>query len=345
MAHPEDNSGLLNVGDEIRDYEYERGLNVNAGKLAASEAKNSELTIALAAELAKTARLEKQYADHMATHAPQLTLNQKLIGVQIFTDRGHYTNYDRIREHLAYTGFKTARSFLGTGTTQAQIDHMNRLTDELGIDWMLTVGKPMVTLSDADKSEIVDKRSQIKKVRRLCGWNESNNMGSGWVGPTVDHNEWLMDEFGNVDRIGSFQLWAGTMAKHNADLDAIGPAANGSFHDIVWHLYKPGEDRIVDFEARYRRHFGNLPIVCSETGMSTALNQSQGAEKMTPEQQATYLKTHTGLYVKRGYEVYVFESENGPNENTNREDGLGLFFNDGSPKPAATMFREYLPAA
>ena len=295
-------------------------------------------------------RVQQEYAEHMRTHEPVLTPNQNLIGVQVFTDRGHYTNFPRIRDHLAQTGFKRARSFLGLGTDQAEIDHMNALSDEFGIEWMLTVGQPRDVLSDAERSEIVDKRRRIKKVRRLCSWNEPNNAKRGngpietWVQTTADHGAWLMDQFGDVDRIGSMQLWAGELPKHHAALDLVAPAVKGTFHDIVWHLYQVGEARIIDFENRYYRHFGKLPVVCSETGMSTALRQVQGAEKRTPDEQAPYLRDHVGLYVKRGHEVYVFEMENGPNEDTNREDGLGLYFNDGSPKPAAGTMRELLTA-
>ena len=284
--------------------------------------------------------------------------NPKLaqVGIQVFPERRDlsYWDHEGTFQMLEYLGIKNIRGNVRPTTTQRTIDFFNRCYDELGIESCLTIGEPRVELTAAEWDSIGSILSMMRGVKRLSNWNEPNHRRSKDAAPLFEwwlktgrHGNAIWNRYRNDYIITSMQMWAGNLNDHDADLDKVAPYVNGTFHEIAWHLYQVGLDKVLRFENKYFGLFGELPVVCTETGMSTAPNQRQIAASMTEEEQAKYITLHIDRdYVSRGHTVYWFETrdEFDP-EGTDREDWLGIFRHDGSPKPAATALKEYLAAA
>lgn len=308
----------------------------------------------------------KQYADHMATHPVEgPTVAQKSIGIQTFferTDLSYGKDRQGTFDMLKFLGVKNIRANIGPTTDQTVIDWWNRCTDELGIELAITVGKPRVPLTAGQWDTIAAKLGQVRGAKALHSWNEPNHQRNptdppltNWQANAIRHGYELHKRFGGTHEIGSAQLWSGNRTTHHNDLRSLAAASvtidgktvkyADTFETIVWHLYQSGVDRMADYETIYRSLFGDRPIVCSETGMSTAPNQAQGAASMTEAGQADYIKQHLGMYLAAGHKVYWFElrDEFDP-DGTDREDWLGIFRHDGTPKPAANALRELLTA-
>lgn len=313
------------------------------------------------------AQAEKALADyeaHMKTHAPVFTKAQQSVGIQVFPDRGDLSygkDLPGTKKMLADLKIKKVRGGIGPATTQTVIDWYNDIYDTLGIEACLTVGKPRDVLTAAEWDKVGVVLGKMRGVEILCNWNEPNhNRGGtgitldGWPVKTINHGAELTKRFGADYEIGSGQFWSGNKATHDADLKTIVAAtgANGvkykdTFETIVWHLYQSGLTRMQQYETTYRNLFGaTRPIICSETGMSTAPNQTQGAASMTEAEQAQYIVQHINMYLNAGHRVYWFElrDEYDP-AGTDREDWLGIFRHDGTPKPAVAALRDLLLAA
>lgn len=292
-----------------------------------------------------------------------LTDNQKRFGIQVFADRGNYLDLAGSKKMVEFLGVKKVRSGIHPGTPQKHIDFYNSLYDDLGVTSCMTVGKPRVVLTPTQWDKIAAVLGKMRGVEMLCNWNEPNhnrgNKGApltDWEIKTVKNGHEIRTRFDRDYVIGSAQMWSGQKKKHDADLNALAKTSitvggkkvtyKDTFEHIVWHLYQPGQKRMSEYETLYTGLFGNLPITCSETGMSTAPNQAQGALSMTEPEQAEFLKQHLGMYAKAGHNVYWFELRDDPDPaGTDREDWLGLFRADGTPKPAAKAFRDLLVAA
>lgn len=369
MPHPEDNSGLLKVGDEIRDSGYAAGRQACwdelTPRITSLEQERDMLKVAVAQKIESYNTLKAEYVAHLATHAPVETNAQQHVGIQVFPDRADLSygkDLTGTYNMLKYLGVKNVRGGVGPATTQAVIDWYNKCYDELGIRCTLTVGKPRVPLTAAQWDTTQTIVGKLRGVQALHSWNEPNHNRDGagppltdWQANTIRHGHELRRRFGDILRIGSAQLWSGNKTTHDNDLKSLAAATvtiNGAvvrykdtFEEIVWHLYQSDADRMKAYETSYRGLFGDLPIVCSETGMSTAPNQSQGAASMTEAGQADYIKTHIGMYLAAGHDVFWFElrDEFDP-DGTDREDWLGIFRHDGSPKPAADSLKALLAA-
>lgn len=311
----------------------------------------------IASKDAEYAALAKEFEDHMKTHDPVPPPQLDQVGIQIFPERQDlsYWNHETTFDMLAFLGIKNVRGNVGPATSQRTIDFYNKIYDELGIQSCLTVGKPRVVLTNAQWNDIDLTLNAMRGVKRLSGWNEPNHRRSqdhppttNWQIFTGDHNHALWERYNTDYLITSMQLWAGNLDTHDTHLDLVAPFVDGTFHEIAWHLYQPGVANVVRFETNYRDAFGDLPIICTETGMSTAPNQRQNAESMTEADQANYLLVHVKQdYVDRGHTVYWFETrdEFDPpdiNGEHDRENWLGIFRWDETPKPAAITLKNYL---
>lgn len=340
MAHPKDNTELDRIVAEIRAYQAKEATDQAN---AAADKRLAELDAAW----------QMKWDAHMATHKGGGGALDK-VGIQVFPDRtdlSYGKDLNGTFNMLKFLGIKKVRGGLGPAMNGTVIDWYNKCYDELGIKVNFTVGKPRETLTNPQWDKITSHLSKLRGAEMLCGWNEPNHVRGGgtlptnWPALTGTHQDTLWTRYRDQYVIGSMQMWSGNKKRHDADLAKVAPQVKGKFHVIAWHLYQPGENRIEDYEKTYYGHFGKLPVWCTETGMSTAPNQAQGALSMTEEEQGRYLTQHCGLYLKRGHGLYWFElrDEHDP-AGTDREDWLGVFRADGTPKPAAHALKELLAA-
>ncbi len=346
------NQNLVNAANSIANAQEDfdalsNDLSLLAEKVISLSAENTSLKTEVSDLKIRLARLSESEV-------------QKMVSIQVFPDRDDlsYRDHERILELLGGLGIKRVRGNLSpqSSTDTRVLKFYQDAYNRFGIKSWLTIGRPRITLttSDWDSIQAAIEGPLQGMVARVDGWNEPSHNRGGTSEPTTDwekktgiHQAELWRRFGGKIPVGSMQMWSGVLATHDTQLKAVAPyvMANGKpmFDTIVWHLYQTGEVPFNRYKTLYNSLFGDLPIVCSETGMSTAPNQISGAASMDEAGQAEYIKTHIGMYLSKGCAVNWFELHDEPDPaGTDREDWLGIVRFDGTPKPAYTALKNLL---
>ena len=209
-----------------------------------------------------------------------------------------------------------------------------------GIKSWLTMGVTHQPLSAADWDTMVAalKGPLAGMVERVYGWNEPNHVRGGgslppdWVSMTAAHQAQLWARVKPLGiKVGTPQLWSGTLSQHDADLRKLAPSIIGKFDHIGWHLYPRSggaeNTRNVDhFDALYKSLFGpGHQVICTEAGFLDAVNYTGGSYNDTPASKAAKMGPLVDEYVNRGYGISYFEllDDTDPTE-SDREASLGL---------------------
>ena len=248
-----------------------------------------------------------------------------------------YSRYDAVLARLGALGVKRMSHKIGPSMDPAAIAFTQRAYREHGVSSWLTVGQPRVplTTSQWDDIERLLDGPLAGMVERCYGWNEPNYGRGGeplteqWPQLTAAHQAQLWARVKPLGiKIGTPQLWSGSLATHDVDLATLAPLIEGTFDHLGWHLYPRGGvgvDLLERFEVTYRDLLGDFPVVCTEAGYLDAANYSGGAANLTPDQKASLLPDLVDAYTSRGYGISYFELLDDPDPSASeREASLGL---------------------
>lgn len=248
-----------------------------------------------------------------------------------------YGQHDAVLARLGALGVKRMSHKLSPGLSPAAIDFTQRAYRELGIRSWLTVGEPRVPLDTGqwEALEALLSGPLEGMVERCFGWNEPNyGRGGGplteeWPQLTAAHQEQLWARVKPLGiKVGTPQLWSGSLETHDADLATLAPLIEGTFDHVGWHLYPRGgvgTELIDRFEATYDALLGRFPVVCTEAGYLDAVNYAGGAATVTSAQKTDLVPELVEAYTSRGYAISYFELLDDPDTSSAaREANLGL---------------------
>ncbi len=264
---------------------------------------------------------------------------ETLLAVRVFPTyrTSVYGRHDAVLARLEDLGVKRISHKITPGLSAATIDFTQRAFRELGIVSWLTVGRPRSPLGATEWEQVVDllRGPLAGMVERCFGWNEPNHDRGGepvspqWPELTAAHQAQLWNRVKPLGiKIGTPQLWSGSLDVHDADLARLAPLIAGSFDHIGWHLYPRGgvgTELIDRFEAVYQQQLGDFPAVCTEAGFLDAANYEGGAANLTATEKADLVPQLVDAYYARGLGLSYFELLDDPDLSaSSREAGLGL---------------------